>query len=242
MSSVFEPFLGRGRAQVAKAAAKLKPSKPKQSVVIHRGYGSADDDIDKMDLARGFENPARWEDTIKSAQQEAKNDKSLAAILSSIYLQEGRREAFETFDVSEIPDAISSFILRFGISKSSVICDLGCGPGHLAYALSKRRFKNISAMDPNGEWNTGTGYLRSVAGNRINIITDLKESRSIGGKFDAIVSHATIHHWQHIPLVAMDARRPMKPGPLWVAVSEYFANSPREFVSALHFHPNASRY
>src|SRR5258708_642942 len=73
-------------------------------------------------------------------------------------------------------------------------------------------------------------------------MNDLKEWRSSGGKFDAIVSQATIHHWQHIPLVAMDARRTMKPGALWFAFSEYFANSPREFVNAINFHPTASRY
>jgi SAM-dependent methyltransferase len=195
-----------------------------------------------MTLASSFEDPARWENTIRYAQQEARNDKALAALLRSIYLQEDRREAFENFHISEIPDAISSFIVRFGVWKHSAICDLGCGPGHLAYALSKRRFENISAMDPNGEWNTGTGYLRSVANNRINIINDQKVWRSIRGKFDAIVSQATIHHWQHIPLVATDARRTMKPGAVWFAFSEHFANSPREFVNAINSHPTASRY
>jgi hypothetical protein len=66
-------------------------------------------------------------------------------------------------------------------------------------------------MDPNGQMNTGTGYLRSIAP-QIPVINDRSEWRKIHGRFDAIITNATIHHWQHIPTAALDLRRMLRPG------------------------------
>jgi SAM-dependent methyltransferase len=211
-------------------------------IMIYKAAGSSNDEIDKLDLTASFENPSHWEDTISKAIVEAKSDSSLADLLKSIYLQEDREEAFQTFASSKHVQAIVSFVTRFGITPESAICDVGCGPGHLSYALLKSGFKNVSAMDPNGKWRTGTGYLKSIAGGQITIINDLREWRRISGRFDAIISQGTVHHWQQIPLVCIDLRRTMKPGSFWFVFSEYFANSPREFVRAIREHPTASRY
>jgi SAM-dependent methyltransferase len=214
----------------------------KPPVMIFKAHGSVDDEIDRLNLANNFEDPVRWEDTIRQAFVEANSDSDLSALLQSVYLQADRAEAFETFSSSSLMESIAAFIGRFGITEASAICDLGCGPGHLAYALLKRDFRDVTAMDPNGEWNTGTGYLRAQVGDRIGIINDRNLWKKITGRFDAIISQATIHHWQHIPLVAIDVRRTMKPGAFWFVFAEYFANSPREFVDAIKAHPTASRY
>jgi len=94
-------------------------------------------------------------------------------------------------------------------------------------------------MDPSDQ---STAYLASVAGKRIEIINDLERWRSIRGRYDALVSMATIHHWQHIPWIALEARRTMKSGAYWFAVMEWFANTPKEFLMAMTHHPTRERY
>ncbi len=214
----------------------------KQPVMIFKSHGVTGDEIDSLELTDSFENPARWEDTLRKVFAEAKSDPGLATLLEQIHLQENRAEAFARFCSSGVANAIGRFLGRFGVTHKSAICDLGCGPGHLAYALHERGFQDITAMDPNGEWYTGTGYLQSIMDRQIHIVNDLKNWRRISGRFDAIVSIATIHHWQHIPLVGIDVRRTMKPGAFWFAFSEYFANTPTEFFRAIKEHPTASRY
>ena len=204
--------------------------------------GVSDDEIDRLHLERSFENPARWEDTLKSAYIDAKTDPALSEVLKGAFLQEDRADAFRSFVGSDQAAAMAQFIQRFGLTPSSAICDLGCGPGHFAHALRQFGFGNLTAMDPNGERNSGTGYLREISGGAVDIINSLDEWRTISCRFDAIVSSGTIHHWQHIPLVAIDARRAMKPGAFWFAFGEYFASTPHEFAQAITQHPTASRY
>jgi hypothetical protein len=97
-------------------------------------------------------------------------------------------------------------------------------------------------MDPNGKWFSGTGYLKSLPDHNISIVNDLPAWRGTFGKFDAIVSSGTVHHWQHIPAVSIDMRRVMKPGAYWLMISEFIANSPRELIANLKGHPTATRY
>jgi SAM-dependent methyltransferase len=210
--------------------------------MIFRSHGCSGDPVDQLHVSGSFENPARWEDTVRQAHVAAKSDKALAGLLDSIYLQEDRAQAFAAYSGSEEAAAIAGFIARFGISPTSAICDVGCGPGHLGYALHQRGFGDVTCMDPNGERFTGTGYLRARLGTEIAVVNDLAAWRQTAARFDAVVSKATIHHWNHIPLVAIDVRRTMKPGAFWFAFGEYFANSPRELEQAITRHPTASRY
>jgi hypothetical protein len=87
-----------------------------------------------------------------------------------------------------------------------------------------------------------TAHLRSVAGERIEVINDLAVWHAIRNRFDAIVSVATVHHWQHIPWVALEARRTMRPGAHWFASMEWFADTPSEFLEAMTTHPTRTRY
>jgi len=214
----------------------------KNPVLIFKAHGSIPDAMDTLSLASGFEDPVRWEETMLRAYEEATTDPALASLLRRVYLQENREEAFSSFLESGIPGAIATLIERFGITSESQIVDLGCGPGHLAHAMHRLGYRNVSAMDPNSQWHTGTGFLRSIAVDRIDIINDLGSWRKIIGRFNAILSQGTVHHWQHIPQVALDARRTLKPGAFWFAISEFFANTPAALVSLLKAHPTRSRY
>lgn len=217
--------------------------KKKNPVIVYRPHGELGDEIDRLALWNSFEHPDQWEETIRHAHEESKTDDALACLLSAIHLQEDRAEAFNDFTNSDKFAAIKNLIVRFGVGPDSSVCDVGCGPGYLAYALhNKAGFKHVTAMDPNNQWHTGTGYLQSLEVPGINIIDNFDEWRTINGRFDAVVSQGTIHHWSHIALGAIDVRRTLKPGKFWFAFSEYFATRPNEFSAAIRCHPTASRY
>jgi SAM-dependent methyltransferase len=214
---------------------------PTRPVITGRPIGRERDEIDALHVQDSFENPEIWEKTLRRVFLDAQSDPELAKCLRDNHLVENREEAFASFDGSGIPQAITRFASRFGICQDSVVCDLGCGPGQMTYALRKMGFRHVTAMDPNGEWLTGTGYLKSLDLG-VEIVNDLAEWRQTYHRFDAIFSQATIHHWQHIPLVAIDARRALKPGGYWFASREAYANYPAEFMRSLVNHMIASRY
>ena len=168
--------------------------------------------------------------------------KNFIISLNYVFFKKIEMKPFPLFFHPNIFKAISAFIKIFGITTESTIVDLGCGPGHLAYALYKAGYVRVTAMDPNSNWFTGTGYLKKVAGDNIRIINNLNEWRNIIGEFDAIITQGTIHHWLHIPQVSIDTRRTMKPGAYWFAVNEYYSTSPNNFAQLIRNHPTASRY
>ena len=199
------------------------------------------DAIDALDFTDTFENPERYEVAMQRMYQDARTDSNFSDVLRFNFLQEDRAEAFRAFCEFGIPEKYQRLLTLLGVSKDAAICDLGCGPGYLAYALDKLGYKSVVAMDPNGERFTGTGYLRSIAPH-IEIINDLSAWRNTHGRFDAIVARATMHHWQHIPMVAIDARRTLKPGAPWIVFDEFAADHPHELVERMNGHLLAVQY
>jgi SAM-dependent methyltransferase len=173
---------------------------------------------------------------------DAKTDSTLADALTLYHAQENCEEAFEGYAASPLPRAISDLLARLGVQKHHAVCDMGCGKGRLAFALHRLGYVDVSAMDPNDQWYSGTGFLNSIAGSDIKIINAIAEWRNIFNRFDALLSASTIHHWQNIPRVALDARRTMKPGGIWIAFAEWFADTPAEFVREMTTHPTRTRY
>jgi 2-polyprenyl-3-methyl-5-hydroxy-6-metoxy-1,4-benzoquinol methylase len=198
--------------------------------------------MDRFRMSDGFEDPEKWERALKQAFEDAKTDKEMADVLRYAFLEEDPSASFRHFQELPAAGAISRLLAKLGVDKSGVIADVGCGRGHLAYALHKMGHERLTAMDPNGNYFTGTAYLSSLNDHKIEIVNDLDKWRETHGKFDAIVSAGTVHHWQHIPQVVIDCRRTMKPGAYWLMISEFYARTPREFLSLLSNHPTAKKY
>jgi 2-polyprenyl-3-methyl-5-hydroxy-6-metoxy-1,4-benzoquinol methylase len=217
-------------------------NKPKPPIIVSKPIGVAADDMDCFAFADGFEDPVQWERTIHQAFKDAEADEAFAEVLRSNFLEKDLADSFQRFQASRAPVAITRLLGRLGISLEAPIADVGCGRGHLAFAIHRLGHKNVTAMDPNSEWFTGTGYLKSRSDHNIKIVNSLDQWRDHRCFFDAVVSSGTVHHWQHIPCTTIDLRRVIKPGGYWLMISEYFANTPREFLSSINSHPTATRY
>ncbi|PZV05447.1 MAG: hypothetical protein DCF23_03160 [Cyanobium sp.] len=210
-------------------------------VSVSAPYGSFPDDLDRFQM-NGYEDPGQWEAAMKRAFVEAETDAEVAQLLKTHYLEENIAASFAAYRATGVSEAVDGLLQRLGVSRQTPIADIGCGRGHAAHAMSRIGYKNMTAMDPNDEWFTGTGYLRSLDDHQIRIINSLEEWGQLGGQFGAIISSGTVHHWQHIPQLAIETRRTMQPGGYWLMMAEYFANSARELVDGLSSHPTATRY
>ena len=219
-----------------------QPAPPAPVVKVGAPCGSHPDDLDQLKWIHGYEDPDKWEAAMQGSYEEAKTDRELALLLKTHYLEEDIPASFRAYRESGVPAELDRMLGKLGVGKSSPLADVGCGRGHAAHAMAQLGYEDVTAMDPNGRWFTGTGYLASLGDQRIRIVNDLAEWGRIGGRFGAIISSGTVHHWQHIPQIAIATRRTMQPGAYWIMVAEYFANTARDFVDALNNHPTATRY
>ena len=200
--------------------------------------GTYPDGLDELEI---FDDPPVEHDPLllERVLRDAEDDPEVAFIVDTFKLRGTPEERFGAYFDTGTAQALSELMARFGIGCESSICDLGCGTGWLASALDRLGYGQLWAMDTN----VGvTEYLRTVAGDRIEVVTDLDVWRGIRGIFDAVLSVATVHHWENIPRVALDTRRTMKPGVHWFAVMEWFADTPAEFLAAMTTHPTRTRY
>lgn len=210
-------------------------------VNVSAPLGAYPDDMDRLRIG-GFEDPTEWEEAMKRAYAEAKTDPEVAQLLKTHYLREDVGESFANFRNSGVTEVVDELLRRLGVGRQTPIADIGCGRGHAAHAMYKIGYENMTAMDPNDKWYTGTGYLQSLTDHSIRVVNSLDEWDQLGGQFGAIISSGTVHHWQHIPQIAIGTRRAMQPGGYWLMMAEYFANSARELINGLNSHPTATRY
>src|SRR5262249_54852538 len=149
------------------------------------------------------------EKRLEMSRQVAATDERLAFVFKHHHMDGSIRDRFDGYFGDGRAQAIAELASRFGIGRESAICDFGCGVGWLAYSLDKLGYRHLAAMDVS---RNATQGLASIAGDRIDIINKLDEWRTIRHRFDALISVATIHHWHHIPLLSLEARRTLKPG------------------------------
>src|SRR5947209_7850985 len=180
-------------------AVARRLSRALNPIVARKEEGQPDDALDNMGFLGGFEDPDRYEEVMAQIYSDARSDEQLADTLRKAILEEDVGASLEFYRNSQVPAAIVELMSRFGIARASAVVDVGCGRGHTAYALYRNGFTNITAMDPNSRYSTGTGYLASLPDKPIKIVNSLPEWRGIKSRFDAAVSTSTVHHWGHIP-------------------------------------------
>lgn len=184
------------------------------------------------------------EATIKAEIEYAKKDPTTKEVLDAIYLDEDRAASFERFCQSGEFQAIRQQVLRRTKGNlSASICEVGAGPGFLAVALARSGFTNICMLEPNGEWHTGTGFIRPLAeAQGVRIWNDLDAWYDSDTAYDFIITKACVHHFTNVSKVAAEIACKLEDGGEWLMFDEFFANTTKDFYLALRDHSHAIKY
>lgn len=184
------------------------------------------------------------EATIRAEIALAKEDPTTKEVLDAIYLDEDRAASFERFCKSGEFRAIRQQVLRRTKGNlNASICEVGAGPGFLAVALAQSGFTDICMLEPNGEWHTGTGFIRPLAEARgVRIWNDLDAWYDSDTAYDVIITKACVHHFTNVSKVAAELACKLRDGGEWLMFDEFFANTTKDFYLALRDHSHAIKY
>lgn len=184
------------------------------------------------------------EATIRAEIALAKEDPTTKEVLDAIYLDEDRAASFERFCKSGEFKAIRQQVLRRTKGNlNASICEVGAGPGFLAVALAQSGFTDICMLEPNGEWHTGTGFIRPLAeALGVRIWNDLDAWYDSDTAYDVIITKACVHHFTNVSKVAAELACKLRDGGEWLMFDEFFANTTRDFYLALRDHSHAIKY
>ncbi|MBV8046183.1 MAG: class I SAM-dependent methyltransferase [Paludibacterium sp.] len=99
------------------------------------------------------------------------------------------------------------------LPAASQALDLGCGAGHLAFALAERCAR-VTAFDPSPSM---LATVRQEAAARgfahIDTVEGLAQQLPFAtGQFDVVASRYSAHHWEALPAALAEIRRVLKPG------------------------------
>jgi hypothetical protein len=190
-----------------------------------------------------IEDPAVNERMMVEQQALYAHDADVRRLLDAIYLEPDRARSFERFLAGYELRTILKILDIFGVAKSSTLCEIGGGPGFLSWALSRSGFTHVHLMEPNGLFNTGTGYLRTRADAApLTIHNDLNAWHAGPQHYDVVVTKNCIHHFKNIAQAAATVRQKMPAHGLWFAFREWFAETPQELYAQLAAHPYCQRY
>lgn len=194
--------------------------------------------IDRLHIHDLVEEPDRLERVIVAQQAASRTDAGVRALLDSIFLEPDRAASFDRFLGGFEFRTILRLLDIFGVSRDRPVCEVGGGPGFLSWGLSRSGFCNVHLMEPNGHFNTGTGYLRSrpdAAGIRVH--NDLAAWHATADRYATVITKNCIHHFKNMTQAAATIRQKMAPDGLWLAFREWFAETPQELYAQIAGHP-----
>jgi hypothetical protein len=199
--------------------------------------------LDRLELYQLRECPDRWEQLVRAEIERAQTDALARAILESMYWEEDRDRAFERFRESLDFRSIEKLLALFQIHKHDAVCEIGGGSGCLSWALATSGYTNVSLLEPNPHWITGTGYLRTRPdAARIRIENNLDRWYDDPRTYRVIVTRNCLHHFPILTWTAACIRQKLEPGGHWVVIREPYAASARELYQFWQAHPYSQKY
>ncbi len=197
-----------------------------------------EDVADRLELARLREEPELYERVVTEYQSRASSDEQVQALLRDTYYDADRAAAFRRFSESDELAATLRVLDRLGVSKDARLVEVGGGPGFLTHALTQRGYR-VELVEPNGLWNTGTGYLESRPEMReVRVWNDLDAWYGLRDlRYDVVLTHNCVHHFRPVQYVAACLRQKLETRGRWVMLREWFAETPEETYRRLAEHP-----
>jgi SAM-dependent methyltransferase len=198
---------------------------------------------ERIPLYSWREDPNRYEEIVLEQLDEAESDPAIALLLRGNYIHRDPSVAFEEFRQSLEFQKIKELLATFGATTGSRICEIGGGPGFVVWALREAGYRDVSLLEPNGNFYTGTGYLRSRSdAGDITIINDLEKWYAGDDSYDFILTRNCIHHFPNIGYITASIRQKMKRGGRWFAWREPFAENSQQLYALLSGHPYTYQY
>jgi len=198
----------------------------------------------KSALRKMHESPKLKEQTIKKEQELALHDAQIRAVLETIYLEKDRASSFQRFLASpEFAAKLAEIGRHMQNNKNASICEIGAGPGFLAVGLAMRGYTNVSILEPNGEYVTGTGFIAETAAKHgVKIWNDLNAWYKSDDLYECAITNATVHHFDNVCKVAAEIRCKLAGHGKWLMFDEYFATTSPDLYQALLDHSHVMRY
>jgi SAM-dependent methyltransferase len=193
-------------------------------------------EVDSLNIFGLEESPAKLEAVITEQQSLAERDRSIQALLASIYLRADRAADFACYLGSRDFEVTVKLLELFGARRSDRICEIGGGPGFLAWALVQSGFLHVELLEPSDYFNTRPDAAGMV------IHRDLADWHAASAPFDAVVTKNCIHHFKNLSQSAAAIRQKMRKNGLWFSFREWFADSPSELYTLIATHPFCQRY
>lgn len=199
--------------------------------------------LDNLELFDLKEDPDAWENLVHKEIERGSSDRAASEVIESMYWDEDRGRAFQRFFESIEFACIQQILRVFGVSHGDAICEVGAGSGYLVWALSRVGFRQLSLLEPNPHFITGTGYLSSrTDSSNIIIHNDIRGWNASPSTYRVLITRNCVHHFKNISLVAATIRQKLRPGALWFMFREWYADSPQELYTLLQTHPYCQRY
>jgi hypothetical protein len=205
--------------------------------------GSSGEAADRLELYSLVEDPERWEAMIRRELVLAESDPAARAVLESIYCDADREAAFERFRRGAELTRTLKLLDELGVPRGARICEIGGGGGWLGWALYHAGYRKLEMLEPNDQFISGTGYLRTrpdAAG--IRIWNDLDAFYADPGRFDLVLSHNCVHHFRGIAYVAACIRQKVLDAGRWLMLREWYADTAEELYRMIAQHPYSQKY
>lgn len=114
--------------------------------------------------------------------------------------------------------AAGAYVVQHMMS-SGVGLDLGCGAGHLSFALAPALSKVVAADASPGMLEVVEKAAKQRELGHIETVQTMVESLPFAdASFDVVATRYSAHHWGDVPAALSEARRVLKPGGLLLVI------------------------
>jgi ubiquinone/menaquinone biosynthesis C-methylase UbiE len=106
--------------------------------------------------------------------------------------------------------------------------DLGCGAGHVAYALARGGARRVVAYDPSSEMLSVVSQ-EAIGRKHDAIETMVGAAEALpfeSGSFDLVVTRYSAHHWANVPRALEECARVIAPGGRLIAIDVVAPEAP----------------
>ena len=199
--------------------------------------------MDALNLYFLTEDPDQFEEVIRREIELSRTDPQARRLIEIIYCDEDRDAAFQRYKGGLEFRYVQRLLGYFGVTSDTSICEVGGGPGFLAWALHQAGYRDVSLLEPNSNFITGTGYLCTRPdADGVKICNDLGAWYASPERVEVILTRNCLHHFKNISWTAACIRQKMMPGATWVAMRESYAETDRELYARLRDHTLCHKY